>query len=182
MTIVLSKSIIYIRLTLNSDNLVRPCLFDAYFPSMTSSSKLSKPIVSRIGSEIPKWSGDGWNSKDWGSSYNNSLHVAMSSIWCTIRCFSMFQGLWPLKRTHQGFQLWKPSIWRELWVTSKMRWPMLEHRIVHRMDNIVTCKELLYDDPQSFEFHPSSDSLGSIVPIIETIGWESLEEDVMEGK
>ena len=61
-------------------------------------------------------------------------------------------------------------------------WTMLKDRIVHRMDDIPTCKELLYDDPQSFEFHPSSDSLGSIVPIIETIGWESLEEDVMEGK
>ena len=95
-----------------------------------------------------------------------------------------FHGQRVLEVTHnsrqlEGFQDWNPSsVYSDGW----MRWYMLKHRIMHRMDNIVTCKELLYDGPQSFEFHPSSDSLGSIVPIIETIGWESLEDDVMEGK
>ena len=61
-------------------------------------------------------------------------------------------------------------------------WSMLKHRIVHRMDDIATCKELLYDDPQSIEFHPSPDHLGNSEPILNTIVWESLEDNVMDGK
>ena len=101
-----------------------------------------------------------------------------------IAVLHFFHGQRVLEVTHnsyklEGFQDWKPwSVRSDGW----MRWYMLKHRIVHRMDNIVTCKELLYDNPHSFEFHPSPDSLGSIVPIIDTIGWESLEDNVMEGK
>ena len=95
-----------------------------------------------------------------------------------------FHGQRVLEVTHnsrqiEGFHNWNPWCVR---FSGHNPWNMLKHRIVHQMDDIATCKELLYDDPQSFEFHPSPDHLGISEPILDTIGWESLLDNVMDEK
>ena len=91
-----------------------------------------------------------------------------------IAVLHFFQGQRVLEVTHNScqcerFQGYSP-------------WNMLKHWIVHRMDDIATCKELLCDDPQSFEYHPSPDHLGYLDLILDTIVLDSLGDDVMDGK
>ena len=59
-------------------------------------------------------------------------------------------------------------------------WTLLKDRIVHRMDDIATCNELLYDNPESYEFHAATNPFGIVEPILSTIVWDSLEDDVMD--
>ena len=61
-------------------------------------------------------------------------------------------------------------------------WNMLKDWIVHRMHYIATCKELLYDDLESCEFHAATNPFGIVEPIFSTIIWDSLEDDVMDGE
>ena len=59
---------------------------------------------------------------------------------------------------------------------------MLKDWIVHRMDDIATCKELLCDNPRTYEFRQNPVPWMASNTVEDKIFWKCLEDNVMDGK